>query len=118
MDKFSVGNYVYADDFCYGKIVEIEGEVAYVEFDTGNGGGCLPFNLNELKLAKPPKKEVLLKLTEDEFNMLVEKLNWMRCVVRDTNLKYEDYCNGDCNNSCNRKDLCNFEMWLKSKIVS
>ena len=32
MDKFSVGNYVYADDFCYGKIVEIVDEVAYVRF--------------------------------------------------------------------------------------
>lgn len=41
MDKFRVGDKVYASDWCYGKIVEIEGDTAYVEFETERGGGCL-----------------------------------------------------------------------------
>lgn len=118
MEKFKVGDWVYAEDWCYGQIVDIEDNLAHVEYDTGTGGGCMPFELSELELAKPPKKMVTLRITEDEFNMLVNKLSWMRCIVRDTNLNYEDYCNGDCNGNCNRKDLCNFEGWLKSKVIS
>lgn len=60
---------------------------------------------------------VKLELTQDEFDMLVAKLKWMRCVVRDTNLDYKKYCNGQCNSECNRKDLLNFEGWLKSKVI-
>lgn len=52
MDKFRVGDKVYASDWCYGKIVEIEGDIAYVEFTTERGGGCLPFELNELEHEK------------------------------------------------------------------
>jgi hypothetical protein len=119
MEKFKVGDWVYASDWCYGKIIEIdEDNLAHVEYNTGTDGGCMPFELSELELAKPPKKMITLRLTEDEFNMLVNKLSWMRCIVRDTSLNYEDYCNGDCNNNCNRKDLCNFNSWLKSKVIS
>ena len=51
--------------------------------------------------------------------MLVRKLSWMRCVVRDSNcLDYKEYCSGICNVGCNRPDLCNFETWLRSKIVN
>lgn len=49
--------------------------------------------------------------------MLVEKLSWMKCIVKDGNLNYENYCSGNCNETCNRKDLCNVETWLKSKII-
>jgi len=52
MDKFSIGDKVYADDWWYGKIVEIEGNTAYVQFKTQRGGGCLPFKLNELNHEK------------------------------------------------------------------
>ena len=117
MEKFKVGDYVHASDWCHGQIVELDDECAYVEFNEGVGGGCLPFSLDELVLAKPPKKTVIMKLTEEEFNMLVEKLSWMKCVVKDGNLNYENYCNGECNETCNRKDLCNVETWLKSKII-
>lgn len=49
---FKVGDYVYASDWCYGVIVEIENDVAHVEFETDCGGGCLPFGLDELEHAK------------------------------------------------------------------
>lgn len=50
--SFRVGDLVYASDWCYGEIVEINQDerIAYVEFTTGNGGGCLPFGFDELKL--------------------------------------------------------------------
>lgn len=51
-EVFKVGDWVYASDWCYGQIVEIDGDnLAYVEFDTGTGGGCMSFELSELKLA-------------------------------------------------------------------
>lgn len=52
MNKFRVGDRVYSSDWCYGKIVEIEDNIAYVEFATERGGGCLPFELNELEHEK------------------------------------------------------------------
>lgn len=52
MGKFKVGDWVYTSDLYYGQIVEIEGDIAYVEYDTGTGGGCMPFKSGELELAK------------------------------------------------------------------
>ena len=46
---FKVGDYVYASDWRYGVIVEIENDVAHVEFEDACGGGCLPFGLDELE---------------------------------------------------------------------
>ena len=63
------------------------------------------------------EKIIKFKLTENEFNMIIEKLRWMKCVVRDGNLNSENYCNGECDSECNRPDLCNFKNWLESKIV-
>lgn len=63
------------------------------------------------------EKKIKIELTEREFNMIINKLSWMRCVVEDGNLNYEHYCNGECGIKCNRPDLCNFERWIKSKIV-
>jgi hypothetical protein len=63
------------------------------------------------------EKKIKIELTEQEFNMIIDKLSWMRCVVEDGNLNYEYYCNGECGLKCNRPDLCNFERWIKSKIV-
>jgi hypothetical protein len=59
MQKFWIGDWVYAGDWCYGQIVDSavddDGTVYYyVEFDTGSGGGCLPFELSELQLAPEP----------------------------------------------------------------
>lgn len=53
METFKVGDHIYAeDDLIYGRIVEIEEDVAYVEFRTPGGGGCLPYKLSELKHEK------------------------------------------------------------------
>ena len=39
METFKVGDHVYAEeDFIYGRIVEIDGDLAYVEFRTLGGG--------------------------------------------------------------------------------
>lgn len=48
--KFQIGDKVYASDWCYGEIVRINGDFADVEFEHGNGGGCLQFKLDELVL--------------------------------------------------------------------
>lgn len=64
------------------------------------------------------ERKVKLELSESEFNMIIDKLKWMRCIVRDSDLDYRAYCNGDCNSECNRPDLCDFEEWFKSKIVN
>ena len=48
--SFKVGDKVYAGDWCEGTITEIiNDDVAYIEFVTDNGGGCLPFGLDELE---------------------------------------------------------------------
>ena len=52
MDNFKIGDKVYTNDCCYGRIVEIKNNLAYVEFRTANGGGCLPFSFDELEHEK------------------------------------------------------------------
>ena len=49
-ETFEVGDWVYAGDWCYGQIVDIDFEKgeALVEFDTGSGGGSLWFEFGEL----------------------------------------------------------------------
>lgn len=50
MESFKIGDRVYVEeDFIYGRIVEIEKDLVYVEFNTYGGGGCLPYKLSELK---------------------------------------------------------------------
>lgn len=49
---FKVGDYVYASDWCCGVITEIQGNTAYVEFETEGGGGCVPFGVDELEHAR------------------------------------------------------------------
>lgn len=51
MSNFKVGDYVYASDWCFGEIVELCEDHAYVEFETDFGGGTMPFAYDELKLA-------------------------------------------------------------------
>lgn len=48
--SFKIGDMVYASDWCEGTIIEIENNVAYVEFSTDGGGGCMHFELDELEL--------------------------------------------------------------------
>ena len=49
---FQVGDWVYAEDWCYGQIIEIDGNFARVEFDTGSGGGNCWFDLSDVVLAE------------------------------------------------------------------
>ena len=56
MEKFNVGDWVYASDWCYGCITEIEDGFAVVEFDTDSGGGNCSFMLEDLKKAEAPKR--------------------------------------------------------------
>lgn len=68
METFKVGDHVYAEeDFIYGRIVEIEEDLAHVEFRTSVGGGCLPYKLSELK---HEKWCIITNLFEDETHYL------------------------------------------------
>ena len=64
------------------------------------------------------ERKVRLELLESEFDMIIEKLKWMRCVIRDSDLDYTDYCNGECGLECNRPEFCDFEEWFKSKLIT
>lgn len=54
MDKFNVGDFVYAGDYIYGEITHIEDNGAYVEFSTAGGGGSFFFEWDEMRLAEKP----------------------------------------------------------------
>jgi hypothetical protein len=57
-NEFEIGDYVYAEDWCYGKIVYINEKYAEVDFDTMRGGGSLTFSLEDLKHAEKPKRRL------------------------------------------------------------
>ena len=48
-NKFHIGDYVFASDWCYGEIIDIAGDIAVVQFDTGFGDSTASFRLNELR---------------------------------------------------------------------
>lgn len=105
---------------------EHKGQEGKVEADLINAGLCVvefedgtqeAFEAHEIVKVKE-MKTVKLEMTEDELNMLVEKLSWMRCVVRDSYLDHRHYCNGQCENKCDRPELHNFENWIRSKIIA
>ncbi len=53
METFKIGDHVCVkEDFIDGQIVDIKEDIAYVEFRTSGGGGCLPFELSELEHEK------------------------------------------------------------------
>lgn len=56
MDNFQIGDWVYADDWCYGQIVDIEDSIAVVEFETWCGGGSIPFSISDLEKAPNPSE--------------------------------------------------------------
>ena len=64
--SFKVGDWVYASDWVYGKIVNMEDGFAEVEFCTENGRNCLPFKLGEITHADAPKKKNQKKETKHE----------------------------------------------------
>lgn len=47
-EDFKIGDWVYAEDWCYGQIIDIDGNFASVEFDTGSGGGTCLFDICDL----------------------------------------------------------------------
>lgn len=52
---FKIGDWVYADDWCYGQIVDMHSSWAIVEFETYGGGGSYSFKVTELKHAPAPR---------------------------------------------------------------
>lgn len=53
--NFEIGDYVYAEDWCYGKIVYLTEQYAEVDFNSTSGGGSLTFALEDLKHAEQKK---------------------------------------------------------------
>lgn len=49
---FQIGDWVYASDWCYGQIMDIDGDSALVEFETERGGGSFWFYIDALELAE------------------------------------------------------------------
>ena len=56
--KFELGDYVYAEDWCYGKIVYLTECYAEVYFDTLRGGDSMTFSLTELKHAETKTRKL------------------------------------------------------------
>lgn len=54
MQNFEIGDWVYAGDWCYGQIQEIDNDIVYVEYSTVTGGGNFCFELSELQPAPSP----------------------------------------------------------------
>lgn len=50
-NELKIGDRVYASDWFYGTIIDIEGDTAWCEFGTGSGGVALSFKLEELRKA-------------------------------------------------------------------
>ena len=61
------------------------------------------------------EEKIIIELSKDEFGMILDKLSWLGCIVKNSDLDYERYCNGECDR-CRRTDL-GFKKWFESKIV-
>ena len=95
--KFKIGDKVYAKDVeVEGTIVEIENDIASVEFSTGNGGGCAQFELNELELVpiRIPSMRVF-KSDHETLNVVIQNCSvevatlMTRFNIRDTGGRFE-----------------------------
>lgn len=49
INKFQIGDHVFASDWCYGEVVDIAGDIVSVQFDTGFGNSVAMFRLSELQ---------------------------------------------------------------------
>lgn len=49
LPPYSVGDTVYASDWCYGTIIDIDRDLAVVEFETERGVGNCVFTLDQLR---------------------------------------------------------------------
>lgn len=52
MENFKEGDRVHDGDDLYGTIVAIQDDLAYVQFETWGGGGCVACKLEELHHVK------------------------------------------------------------------
>ena len=59
-ETFKLGDYVYAEDWIYGKIIYLDDKYAEISFQTKKGNGYKTFFLTDLKHAEPPKREINL----------------------------------------------------------
>lgn len=55
-EKFELGDYVYAEDWCYGKIVYLTDKFAELDYHTTSGFKNKTFALEDLKHAEKPKR--------------------------------------------------------------
>ena len=69
MEKFNAGDCVYASDWCYGIITDIEDDFAVIEYETCSGGGRCSFMFKDLKKAEPPKRNALETLPQYHFTL-------------------------------------------------
>lgn len=53
-NDYKVGDWVYAGDWCYGRIVYLNDEEVHVEYETAGGGGCAPFERDQISPAPAP----------------------------------------------------------------
>lgn len=56
-NEFEIGDKVYAGDWFYGTIVDIDGDIAFCEFETERGGGTLAFKFRELRRANDERAD-------------------------------------------------------------
>jgi hypothetical protein len=57
MSNFEIGDWVYADEWCYGQITDLHSSWAVVEFQTDTGGGSFSFKLDDLVKAPAPENK-------------------------------------------------------------
>ena len=63
MSNFKIDDWVYASDWCYGQIMDIDEEAgeALVSYETERGGGSFYFDISELTAAEPPEEYTGIK---------------------------------------------------------
>ena len=50
--NFQIGDWVYAADWCYGQIIDIDEDSVWIEFETAGGGGTWAFDVDQVRLAE------------------------------------------------------------------
>lgn len=58
--NIKIGDKVYVSDYVEGTVIDIDNELAVVEYSTGTGGGSLPIHIDELKLV--PKRVATMQV--------------------------------------------------------
>ena len=132
MQKVKIGDKVYASDWCYGTVVDIDAEhdIVSVEFETSGGGGTASFSINDVQpeMVTDRKNDALdiisnvLSSVEEDMNQHAPCLN-TKCMrpelckkckfneVRTKNLGYS------CENYYKAKALIDAGLCVKSDLV-